>query len=185
MDRLLGLLTILFLAAASCAPFQAANAFGHISPYRTHRTGPNGCGGCIRRALFLACQIRFAAPVAEIHPVSKCSNPIWKRTATILFASRATALAFFITIVSHIAYYTSFFCAGEALHAATGHAAKLSDILSIMPLVNTITSVPISLGGLGVRETLFQELLGSLIMCRPRLQLLLLRWATRTRFPGR
>jgi hypothetical protein len=34
--------------------------------------------------------------------------------------------------------------------------------MAIMPLVNTITSLPISLGGVGVRETLFQELLGNL-----------------------
>jgi hypothetical protein len=31
-----------------------------------------------------------------------------------------------------------------------------------MPLVNTVTSVPISFGGAGVRETLFQQLLGNL-----------------------
>jgi hypothetical protein len=31
-----------------------------------------------------------------------------------------------------------------------------------MPLVNTITGVPISFGGVGVRETLFQQLLGNL-----------------------
>ncbi len=36
------------------------------------------------------------------------------------------------------------------------------DFLSIMPLVNTITGVPISFGGVGVRETLFQALLGQL-----------------------
>ncbi len=35
-------------------------------------------------------------------------------------------------------------------------------MLSIMPLVNTVTSVPVSFGGAGVRETLFQQLLGNL-----------------------
>jgi sugar (pentulose or hexulose) kinase len=37
------------------------------------------------------------------------------------------------------------------------------DFISIMPLVNTITGVPISFGGVGVRETLFQKLLGDLV----------------------
>jgi glycosyltransferase 2 family protein len=31
-----------------------------------------------------------------------------------------------------------------------------------MPLVNTVTALPVSFGGVGVRETLFQELLGNL-----------------------
>jgi hypothetical protein len=36
------------------------------------------------------------------------------------------------------------------------------DFMSIMPLVNSITGVPISFGGVGLRETLFQKLLGDL-----------------------
>lgn len=79
------------------------------------------------------------------------------------------ALAFPITVVAHLAYYTSFYCAGEALRAPTGHAASLMDMLSIMPLVDTLISVPISLGGVGVRETLFQELLGNLAHVPPAL----------------
>jgi hypothetical protein len=43
------------------------------------------------------------------------------------------------------------------------------DFLSIMPLVNTITGVPISFGGVGVRETLFQTLLGQLAHVAPAL----------------
>jgi glycosyltransferase 2 family protein len=38
-----------------------------------------------------------------------------------------------------------------------------------MPLVDTIISVPVSLGGVGVRETLFQELLGTLAHVPPAL----------------
>jgi hypothetical protein len=38
----------------------------------------------------------------------------------------------------------------------------LIDFFSVMPLVNTITGVPISFGGVGLRETLFQTLLGQL-----------------------
>jgi hypothetical protein len=79
----------------------------------------------------------------------------------------AMGFCFLITIVSHVAYYTSFYCAGRSLRVASGHAATLADILSIMPLVNTITSIPISIGGAGVRETLFQELLGNLAHVPP------------------
>jgi glycosyltransferase 2 family protein len=44
---------------------------------------------------------------------------------------------------------------------------SVTDILSIMPLVNTVTALPISFGGVGVRETLFQELLGNLAHVPP------------------
>jgi glycosyltransferase 2 family protein len=81
----------------------------------------------------------------------------------------AMALVFPITIVAHLAYYTNYYCAGEALRASTTHSITLVDILSIMPLVDTIISVPISIGGLGVRETLFQELLGNLAHVPPAL----------------
>ena len=36
-----------------------------------------------------------------------------------------------------------------------------------MPLVNTVTALPVSFGGVGVRETLFQELLGNLAHVPP------------------
>src|SRR5438105_1272695 len=73
-----------------------------------------------------------------------------------------TMIAFGITIVSQLAYYTTYYCAGASLHQSSGRTPTLFDILSIMPLVNTFTAVPISFGGVGVRETLFQRLLGHL-----------------------
>jgi glycosyltransferase 2 family protein len=77
------------------------------------------------------------------------------------------SIAFAITVVAHIAYYLSFYCAAESLHATRSASISLIDILSIMPLVNTVTALPISFGGVGVRETLFQELLGNLAYVPP------------------
>lgn len=74
----------------------------------------------------------------------------------------STGIAFAITIVSQMAYYTSYYCAGASLHQSSAWTPSLLDILSIMPLVNTFTAVPISFGGVGIRETLFQRLLGHL-----------------------
>jgi glycosyltransferase 2 family protein len=79
----------------------------------------------------------------------------------------AMGLCFFITVASHVAYYTSFYCSGRSLRFTSGHAATFADVLSVMPLVNTITSIPISIGGVGLRETLFQELLGNLAHVPP------------------
>lgn len=71
-------------------------------------------------------------------------------------------VAFLITIVSHLAYYVTYYCAAESLRSATARVPSLADMLTIMPLVNTVTAIPISFGGVGVRETLFQQLLGNL-----------------------
>ena len=72
------------------------------------------------------------------------------------------ASAFLLTLVAHLAYYASYYCALRGLLGAVGGEVRLIDFFSIMPLVNTITGVPISFGGVGVRETLFQTLLGQL-----------------------
>ncbi len=67
-----------------------------------------------------------------------------------------------LTILSHLSYYLTYYCAMHSLHAASVKTAGLFDFICVMPLVNTITGVPVSLGGVGVRETLFQKLLGDL-----------------------
>ena len=79
------------------------------------------------------------------------------------------ARAFLVTIFSHLAYYISYYCALRSLPSPPGGEPSMVDFLSIMPLVNTITGVPISFGGVGVRETLFQTLLGQLTHVPPAL----------------
>ena len=56
------------------------------------------------------------------------------------------------------------FLAGRDLHLGVGPHEPLGpgDIFAIMPIVNTIVSLPVSVGGVGVREGLFSVLLGSL-----------------------
>jgi uncharacterized membrane protein YbhN (UPF0104 family) len=77
------------------------------------------------------------------------------------------SIAFAITIVAHIVLYLTFYCAAESLQGTRSASLSVIDIFSIMPLVNTVTALPISFGGVGVRETLFQELLGNLAHVPP------------------
>jgi hypothetical protein len=62
------------------------------------------------------------------------------------------AFAFALTIFSHLGYYLSYYSAMRSLGAPGVHVASVTDVVSIMPLVNTITGVPVSFGGVGVRE---------------------------------
>jgi hypothetical protein len=170
MDRLFGLLTVAFLASVS---------FSLRFKWLT-RTSSS------RHIAFLAFILLSASlglivvlfwlvnsgPLDQLPKPTPFRKAIVKSGEALLcYRAHLVAMAFIfpITVIAHLAYYTTFYCAGESLRASTGHAASLADILSIMPLVDTIISVPISLGGVGVRETLFQELLGNLVHVPPAL----------------
>jgi len=70
------------------------------------------------------------------------------------------------TILAHILYFMTFFCAARALGAFDGPARTqlhgFWDLFCIMPIVNTLTALPISFAGIGIRESLFQVLLNDL-----------------------
>jgi len=74
--------------------------------------------------------------------------------------------ALFNTLLAHILYFVTFYCAARSLGAFDGPQAKpwhgLWDLFSIMPIVNTLTALPISFAGIGIRESLFQVLLNDL-----------------------
>jgi hypothetical protein len=70
------------------------------------------------------------------------------------------------TLLAHFLYFLTFYCAGRALGVLDGPAPGpwrgFWDIFSIMPIVNTLTALPISFAGIGIRESLFQVLLSDL-----------------------
>lgn len=71
---------------------------------------------------------------------------------------RSLMVALLLSVVAHSAMFFTFYAAGRSLRAGV----SLLDLASIMPIVNTIVSLPISVAGVGVREKLFEELLGGL-----------------------
>jgi uncharacterized protein (TIRG00374 family) len=70
------------------------------------------------------------------------------------------------TLLAHGFYFLTFYCAARALGAFDGPGENawhgFLDVFSIMPIVNTLTALPISLAGIGIRESLFQVLLKDL-----------------------
>lgn len=75
---------------------------------------------------------------------------------------RGTALAFGTTLLSHGCYYASFCCAAQALVHFEEVGTAFADMFSIMPIENTLTALPVSFAGVGLRESLFQTLLRDL-----------------------
>ncbi len=80
-------------------------------------------------------------------------------------AWRPVLIAFAMSILAHFGYFGIFYCAGRAIEG-TGQNIEtiptLTDLCAILPIVNTIVAMPISLGGLGVREKLFEVFLSNL-----------------------
>jgi hypothetical protein len=77
-------------------------------------------------------------------------------------AWRPSLAAFGISFVAHLGYFAIFYCASEALRHDSIQLPSYTQLCVIMPIVNTISAMPISVGGLGVREGLFAIFLSSL-----------------------
>ncbi len=71
---------------------------------------------------------------------------------------RATLVAFGASVVAHLATFTAFLCAAYAL----GAAVPLVNFFAVMPIERTISALPISFAGIGLREKVLQIMLHGL-----------------------
>jgi uncharacterized membrane protein YbhN (UPF0104 family) len=76
-------------------------------------------------------------------------------------SGKTILVALVTTMAAHLCYAGSFYFSGEAF-VSLGTTASGVDMLVITPIVNTFTSLPISVSGIGVRESLFQLFLHDL-----------------------
>lgn len=71
-----------------------------------------------------------------------------------------------ISIPAHLLIFSAFYFVARAfagqLREIGESALSLMDVCTVMPIISTITALPISLSGVGVREQLFQQLFGTL-----------------------
>jgi uncharacterized protein (TIRG00374 family) len=77
-----------------------------------------------------------------------------------LFArdKKSLSYALLLSLPTLFLFYGTFYCTGRAL----GAQISFLDMVTIMPIVNAITGLPISLSGIGVRESLLEVLLKDL-----------------------
>src|SRR4030095_2213448 len=71
--------------------------------------------------------------------------------------------AFVLSLFAHIGYFGVYYCAIPALATSGMEIPTLAKFYAIMPIIGTITSLPISVGGVGWREKLFETFLGGLL----------------------
>ncbi len=72
----------------------------------------------------------------------------------------ATLAAFGASIIAHLATFMTFYCVAKAFTKSSG--VGMIDFYSIMPIERTVSSLPISLAGIGWREKVLQVLLSQL-----------------------
>jgi uncharacterized protein (TIRG00374 family) len=78
---------------------------------------------------------------------------------------RATTVALFASAIAHIGTFATFFCVAHGFRESA-HVAVI-DFFSIMPIERTISSLPISLAGVGTREFVLQVMLFNLCQVGP------------------
>jgi len=71
---------------------------------------------------------------------------------------RATLVAFVASLIAHVATFTTFLCAAYAL----GAPVPLLNFFAVMPVERTISALPISFAGIGLREKVLQIMLNGL-----------------------
>ncbi len=71
---------------------------------------------------------------------------------------RATLVAFGASIIAHLATFATFLCVAYAFRAQV----QVVNFFAIMPIERTISSLPISFAGVGLREKIFQVMLHGL-----------------------
>jgi glycosyltransferase 2 family protein len=69
-----------------------------------------------------------------------------------------TLLAFAASLVAHLATFTTFLCVAYAFRAGVA----VIDFFAVMPIERTISALPISFAGVGLREKIFQVMLHGL-----------------------
>ncbi|MBV9617902.1 MAG: flippase-like domain-containing protein [Verrucomicrobia bacterium] len=67
----------------------------------------------------------------------------------------ATSVAFCASLVAHLATFTTFLCAAFALRADV----LVTDFFAVLPIERTISALPISFAGVGLREKVLQTML--------------------------
>jgi uncharacterized protein (TIRG00374 family) len=166
IDRVVGVLALATVSLAVILP-----AFGRLWGHEKSRAG------ILTVAVILGGSLGFIAlawAVDRMKLTSKLPHwlPMHARIAEAAGAfsqygkaGRAVGKAFLLSIPAHLMIFSTFYFGARAF----GADLSLLNIYCVMPIVSTVTALPISLGGAGLREGLFQELLGSLYGTTPEI----------------
>ncbi len=162
MDRTMGLASLLVLAAASLL----------VRRSWLSQT-PNTARLAATTAIILAVGFAFVAiifVIASLHLRIPQRLPFRSQLQSAIDSLnrfrghvQKCITAFAVTLAAHGAFYVSYFFAAQAFRDSEEHLPSLGEMFTIMPIVNTLVAMPVTIAGVGVREAIFQTLLGDLV----------------------
>jgi uncharacterized protein (TIRG00374 family) len=71
----------------------------------------------------------------------------------------STICAILLSVLGHAAHYTTFWCSTKAIEQSGPRKPAAIELYSALPVIETVAALPITPGGLGTREKLFDEIL--------------------------
>ncbi len=74
-------------------------------------------------------------------------------------AWHATLSAIFISVLAHGAHYTTFWCATKSIEDSGPRKPSALELYSALPIIEGVAALPLTPGGLGTREKVFDEML--------------------------
>lgn len=159
MDRVLGLLALMVLAAVflslryhwltrTTAVASVVNGFALILLLAV--------GGVV--GVFATVQLRLVDRLPQSLPMRDKLVEVAGAVAVFTKAWPTTLLGMLLSFVGHSSFFFTYYFGGRAIKAGVA----LWDMTVILPIINTILALPISVSGVGVRESLFKTLLQDL-----------------------
>ena len=163
MDRLLGLLGVAILTGTITAlrwDWLTSDPLAKKYIY----TGVGVLGVCVSGMALagLISALRLVHRLPENLPGRNFLATISGAYALYGRAWLATLSAIMISIFAHAAHYTTFYAAGRAIEMSGPRKPTALEIYSALPVIETVAALPITPGGLGTREKLFDDMLTSL-----------------------
>ena len=159
MDRVLGLLALMILAAIFLAaryqwltqtPAVASVVHGFMFMLVA------ALGGLAM--VFATVQLRLVDRLPVNMPARSKFIELAGAVAVYVRAWPTTLAGILISFVGHSSFFFTYYFAGRALRAGV----SFIDMTVILPVINSILALPISVSGVGVRESLFKTLLHDL-----------------------
>ncbi len=159
MDRVLGLLALMVLAAVflslryqwltrTAAVAGVVNGFAVILLLAV-----GGVAG-----VFAVVQLRLVDRLPKALPMRDKLIEVAGAVAVFTKAWPTTLLGMLLSFVGHSSFFFCYYFSGRTINAGVA----LWDMTVILPIINTILALPISVSGVGVRESLFKTLLQDL-----------------------
>lgn len=159
VDRIVGLLALILVTCVLCAlNFRELTAHPVTAALLSSLAVILGGSLAVVVAGFLVDRLQLAHKLPAWLPLHAkilemaAAFSVYARDGRTLLATLA------ISVPAHLLIFSAFYFAARAFT----DALSVMNVFSVMPIINTITALPISLSGVGVREGLFKQMFGTM-----------------------